>query len=170
MEALTELRTLGYLSGEEMTLVDRQALLWFFATPLGQRLRTAAQKSGQHHQVRREISFLWSMPALSLRLNGAAATGNAAVHEATKQPAAPAGQLEPMLIRGTIDALLIEPDNVEIVDYKTDAPELIAQRLAAYRQQVGYYAKAASDILKKPVQRTSLVFFSARQIDVQTFS
>ena len=164
---LTRLVTKGYLSVEERTLVDDEALLWFFSTPLGDRLRSAAITNHKDHQVLRELSFLWSMPAAEAARGSLAANSSAAdfVTGGRATAASAAKSSEQMLIRGTIDALLIEPDKIEIIDYKTDAAAYIPARLPAYLQQVRYYAEAAGNILNKPVERTSLVFFSARQIN-----
>ncbi len=163
--ALAALVAQGYLSAEEMAFVDQQALLWLFSTPLGDRMRKAAAHNRTDHQILRELSFLWSIPAAEAAQKSPAA--NPGMVNSTKEGTPGASGIdssERILIRGTIDALLIEPDQIEIIDYKTDAATFIAARLPAYRQQVNYYAHAAEHILKKPVRRTSLVFFSARQI------
>ncbi|MGC9258500.1 MAG: UvrD-helicase domain-containing protein [Phycisphaerae bacterium] len=165
--ASADMVTGGFLTAEERRLVDHDALLWFFATPLGQRLQVAAVKATKEHQLRRELSFLWSIPAAQA----------ARAIDPTQQSAESADSLfapgrltqgattDQTLIRGTIDALLIEPDGVEVIDYKTDAAEFIELRLPAYQRQVGYYAGAASAILHRPVRQTALIFFAARRIE-----
>ncbi len=164
--ALADLVTQGHLTQEELALVDQPGLLWLFSTALGKRMRQAAKQSSRNHQLLRELNFLWSVPATQAAgLNPAALTGSGVKPIAGPGAAqSPTGGLDIMLIRGTIDALLIEPDALEIIDYKTDAAVFIPSRLSAYQQQVLYYASAAAEILKQPVHRTSLVFFSTRQI------
>ena len=170
--ALADLVTQGHLSQEELALVDQPALLWLFSTALGKRMRQAAIKSSRNHQLLRELSFLWSLPAMQAAdMNPAAQAGSSDAGILRRNAAdSPTGCLDIMLIRGTIDALLIEPDALEIIDYKTDASAFIPSRLSAYQQQVHYYARATADILKMPVHRTSLVFFSSRQIVSRSLS
>ena len=172
--ALAELVTQGHLTPEELTLVDQPALRWFFSSELGQRMRLAAKQASRHHQLLRELSFFWSLPAMQAAgLNPTTLTGSGVAQRSDSNPGpvkSHTGGLDTMLIRGTIDALLIEPDTLEIIDYKTDAAAFIPSRLPAYQQQVNYYASAAADILKNPVHRTSLVFFSTRQIVSWTVS
>jgi ATP-dependent helicase/nuclease subunit A len=155
----------GFLTKAERTVVDCDALLWFFSTPLGQRMQAAAAEAVPAHQLLRELSFIWSIPA------GEMASAVMPPQQSRPTPAewsadVPPGQLEKdqALIRGTVDALLIEPGGVEIIDYKTDAALFIQSRLSAYQRQVAYYARAASAILRVPVTHTSLIFFSTRQI------
>ncbi len=165
--AITDMIQRGLIS-TDAALVDRQMLLWFFTTPLGGRLQTAATQATRDHQALREVSFIWSVPTTQIIPDfsdhgpGIASTA-VAPHPDLESTLVP--NSERTLVRGTIDALLIEPGRVEVVDYKTDAPQFIEARLPAYRRQVAYYARAASAILHQPVQQTSLVFLSARRID-----
>ena len=69
------------------------------------------------------------------------------------------------LVRGIIDALLIEPAGLHVIDYKTDDPTLISERLPAYRRQVQYYGRAAAAILQRPVIGSTLVLLSARRCE-----
>lgn len=165
-DALADLVRQRHLTPDELALVDQPALLWLFSTALGKRMRQATIQSSRSHQLLRELNFLWSLPAThaagvnpaappSLGVDGISDPGAAKPHTSG---------LDIMLIRGVIDALLIEPNALEIIDYKTDAAVFIPARLPAYRQQVQYYASAAAEILKQPVHRTSLIFFSSRQI------
>lgn len=165
-EALADLVRQGHLTSEELAQVDQPALLWLFSTPLGTRMRQAAIQSSRSHQLLRELNFLWSLPARqAVGINPTAppslSLDTIMAPVATKPHTT---GLDIMLIRGTIDGLLIEPDFLEIIDYKTDAASFIPSRLPAYQQQVRYYASAAAEILKKPVHQTSLIFFSTRQI------
>ena len=165
-EALASLVDGGFLTPAESRQVDHNALLWLFGTPLGQRLQMAAANANHDIQLRREISFLWSVPADEVAPDVfPAQPGDTGTAKRSDTVAPASGRTsEQMLIRGTIDVLLIEPEGLEIIDYKTDAAALIESRLPAYTRQVGYYARAAAAILNKPVQKTSLIFFSARRI------
>ncbi len=168
--AVAAMVTSGFLTAEETQLVDYDALLWFFNTPLGQRVLVAAKQATQEYQVRRELSFLWSVPAVEVARALGPIEPNAGQMDWSLKISVLAQESteDHTLIRGTMDALLIEPDGVEIIDYKTDAAEFIASRLPAYQRQVRYYARAASAILNRPVRKTALIFFSARRIELFT--
>ncbi len=155
----------GFLTSDEGTRIDRTALLWFFSTPLGRRLQIAAAKATSDHQLLRELSFVWSIPATELASTVMPIQHTDTAPASSSTPGLPGEPAnDQALIRGTIDALLIEPGGVEIIDYKTDAAAFIQSRLPAYQRQVAYYARAASAILHTPVAQTSLIFFSNRQI------
>ena len=171
-DALADLVRQGHLTPEELAQVDQPALLWLFSTPLGNRMRQAAIQSSPSHQLLRELNFLWSLPARqAVGINPATPPSlsvDTILDPGTTKPHT--SDIDIMLIRGTIDGLLIEPDSLEIIDYKTDAAAFIPSRLPAYQQQVRYYASAAAEILKKPVHQTSLIFFSTRRIISRSLS
>ena len=171
-DALADLVRQGHLTSEELAQVDQPALLWLFSTPLGNRMRQAAIQSSPSHQLLRELNFLWSLPARqAVGINPATPPSlsvDTILNPGTTKPHT--SDIDIMLIRGTIDGLLIEPDSLEIIDYKTDAAAFIPSRLPAYQQQVNYYASAAAEILKRPVHQTSLIFFSTRRIISRSLS
>ncbi len=188
------------LAAADAATVDVAALVWLFTTPLGQRLRAAAEDGpaprGQGRcLLRRELAFLWAPSAAELEFVAApakpATTARSASHGQSAlrgvQAAAheqdrlqedfttAAGQnseslmvsgaevpADRPLVRGIIDALLIEPAGLHVIDYKTDEPTLIAERLPVYRRQVQYYGRAAAAILQRPVIGGTLVLLSAR--------
>jgi len=83
--------------------------------------------------------------------------------------AAEAGSEDPVdrvMVRGRLDALLLLPDGVTLIDYKTDrvAPELVAERTAFYRPQTQFYRRAVETITGKTVRDVYLVFLAARQV------
>ena len=67
---------------------------------------------------------------------------------------------EQILMNGMIDMLLIEPDGLTIIDFKTDriAAGMEAEAVEKHRLQVEIYAKAAEKIFERPVKE-KLVFF-----------
>jgi ATP-dependent helicase/nuclease subunit A len=70
------------------------------------------------------------------------------------------------MVRGRIDAMLLTPQQIEIIDYKTDrvAPEKIAERAAFYQPQVALYRRAIQQITGRAVQTVRLVFLFARVV------
>src|SRR5205085_12134531 len=74
--------------------------------------------------------------------------------------------LDQVMIRGRIDAVLITPHAIEVIDYKTDrvAPEKIAERAGFYQPQVALYRRAVQQITGRTVQTVRLVFLFARMV------
>ena len=57
-----------------------------------------------------------------------------------------------MLVQGIADLVLVFPDHLELLDYKTDRRKSEADFLAAYRAQLDLYALAISKrFAPKPV-------------------
>jgi ATP-dependent helicase/nuclease subunit A len=131
------------VAAEDADLIDLDGAAWFLATDWGQRLRTGAET------VHREAMFTIAQPASLI-----------APHVESSDPD------DTLLIRGIIDVLLVTPDGLEILDYKTDqiAPEQAAERADAYRTQLDIYTTAAQTIWKRPVRSRALVFLAARTI------
>ena len=80
--------------------------------------------------VLRELAFITSLPAAEVM----AAQGRAL----PDGPAADAG----VLVQGIADIVLIYPDHLELLDYKTDRRKTPADFVRAYRAQLELYAKA----------------------------
>ena len=80
--------------------------------------------------VLRELAFITSLPAAEVM----AAQGRAL----PDGPAADAG----VLVQGIADIVLIYPDHLELLDYKTDRRKAPADFVRAYRAQLELYAKA----------------------------
>lgn len=114
-------------------LVDCSKIATFFATPLGEKLRTGGN-------VLREFKFsiLDDGSAFSEDLNG-----------------------EKILLQGVVDCALVEPDGITVVDFKTDrvTEETLPDAVIRYRPQVEAYADALRRIFRKDVKRTCLYFF-----------
>ena len=122
-----------FLSEEQGGLVDCGKLAAFFATPLGQKLRTGKN-------VLREFKFsiLDDGSAYGSGLEG-----------------------EKILLQGVVDCALMEPDGITVVDFKTDrvTEQTIIDSAERYRPQVEAYADALSRIFETKVKRSCLYFF-----------
>ena len=124
----------GRLAPEEREALDLPAVARLFRSPLGLRLRDAAE-------VRREFRFQLLCPA------------------ADYFPAAAPG--DEILLQGVVDCCFAEPDgSLTIVDYKTDrvAASDVPARAAHYRGQLLAYARALGTIFERPVKRCVLWF------------
>jgi len=69
---------------------------------------------------------------------------------------------ETIVVQGIIDMLIITPEGLIIVDFKTDsiAASEVKERAELYRSQLDLYAKAAQSILKKSVLAKWLYFLN----------
>ena len=82
-------------------------------------------------EVLRELAFITALPASAvLTAQGASAQEAAAVQE------------EQVLVQGIADLVLVYPDHLELLDYKTDRRKTEADFLRAYRAQLNLYALA----------------------------
>lgn len=119
------------------------AAAWFMEADLGRRLRASA------HAVQREVAF------------------DARIEPSRYDPrVTTADPRDAVLVRGMVDLVLALPDQIEIVDYKTDAVtgEQMAARAEAYRPQLEIYAHALRAAHRTKVARCWLVFLHPRQI------
>ena len=80
-------------------------------------------------QVLRELAFITALPA-------------DVVMEAQHSPTPAAAQGEQVLVQGVADLVLVFPDHLELVDYKTDRKKDAARLLADYAPQLELYALA----------------------------
>ncbi len=134
---------------EEAAAADVAGITWFLTeSEAGGRVIEAARRraggeAGVH--VRREIAFTWSAPVTEAERQG----------DAADWPT----------IRGTIDLLVVDAvgKRAEIIDYKTDSVGTWEGNLPSYERQMGYYLRAASDILGFGVERAAVVFLAARR-------
>ncbi|MBQ7415468.1 MAG: helicase-exonuclease AddAB subunit AddA [Oscillospiraceae bacterium] len=123
----------GFLSAQQGEMVECDRLARFFATPLGEKLRTS-------QNVLREFKFsvLDDGQAFDEALHG-----------------------EKILLQGVVDCALMEPDGITVVDFKTDrvSENTIDASALRYRPQVEAYADALSRIFEKNVKGKYLYFF-----------
>ena len=125
-----------FISKEQAKMVDSRKIAAFFATPLGEKLRSK--------EVVREFKFsiLEDGTFYDPRISG-----------------------EEVLLQGVVDCALIEEDGITIIDFKTDRvnEENLYTRVDAYRPQVHAYASAMQRIYQRPVKQTLLYFFHIEQ-------
>ena len=123
----------GFLSAQQGALVECQRLHRFFATEIGQRLRTS-------ENVLREFKF-------SVLDDGEAFDPDLAG--------------EKILLQGVVDCALMDEDGIVVMDFKTDrvTEETIHATAQRYRPQVEAYAEALSRIFEKKVKAKMLYFF-----------
>jgi len=123
----------GYLTTEQAKWVSCRKIATFFASSLGQKLRSSAN-------VLREFKF-------SILDDGAGYD--------------PALVGEKVLLQGVVDCALVEEDGITVIDFKTDyvTEETVADRVRYYSPQVQTYAQALARIYQKPVKEAVLYFF-----------
>ena len=124
----------GFLTAEQGELVDHGQLVRFFATDVGQQLRTSPN-------VLREFKFsiLEDATAFDPELKG-----------------------EQVLLQGVVDCALMDDDGITVMDFKTDrvTEETVIDIAERYRPQVEAYANALSKIFEKSVKQKYLYFFA----------
>ena len=125
------------LTPEQARQADREGILAFFRTGLGQRLLAG--------QVLREFKF-------------------SILDDAGKYGEGLDG--EKILLQGVVDCALIEPDGITVVDFKTDyvTEDTLVPVAARYRAQVRIYAEALERIYEKPVKKKYLWLFHLRRL------
>ena len=124
----------GRLDAAERAALDLAALAELFRSPLGERMRSAAE-------LRREFRFQLLRPAADY-FPGAAAE-------------------DEILMQGVVDCCFVEPDgSMTVVDYKTDrvTAEQVPARAAHYRGQLRAYAGALERIFGRSVRHCVLWF------------
>ena len=124
----------GRLDASERASLDLAALHALFASPLGARMREAAE-------LRREFRF-------QLLCNASDFAPDAAPDDE-------------ILLQGVVDCCFTEADgSITVVDYKTDriAAAQAPERAQRYRGQLTAYARALARIFRRPVGRCVLWF------------
>ena len=124
----------GFLTAEQMEMVNCHQIADFFATDLGKRLASAKQ-------VLREFKF-------SILDDG--------THYDPKLTQ------ERILLQGVVDCAIVEEDGITVIDFKTDSVSdgKLAVTAEKYRLQVSTYAEALAKIFQKPIKEAVLYFFS----------
>ncbi len=108
-------------------------------------------------RVLREYAFITALPAAAVLAAQGQAPG--------QMPPAAAG--EQVLVQGIADILLVYPDHLELMDYKTDRGKTEADFLAAYQPQLNLYAIAVEKRFapKKVTYKGIYSFTLAKLID-----
>ena len=67
---------------------------------------------------------------------------------------------EQVLLQGVVDAAILEPEGITVIDFKTDrvSAEQAKARGESYRGQLETYRDALSRIFSRPVKQTILYF------------
>ena len=101
-------------------------------------------------EVLRELAFITALPASAvLAAQGAPPQQAAAVQD------------EPVLVQGIADLVLVYPDHLELLDYKTDRRKTEQQLVQAYRAQLNLYAIAVGKrFAPKPVTYKGIYSFA----------
>ena len=122
-----------FLTQEQADLINCETLARFFATPIGQKLRT-----GTPYLREFKFSILEDAGAFGPELEG-----------------------EQILLQGVVDCALLEPEGITVLDFKTDGvtEESLAHAVEKYRPQVQTYGRALSRIYEMPVIHQYLYFF-----------
>jgi ATP-dependent helicase/nuclease subunit A len=140
------LRQLGQLSEAEAAALDLDALAAFWRSETGLSVREHAA------WVRRELAFTARLSPTELAGLGLPV-------------AAGLGEDEFVVVQGVADLVVLRPDEIWLLDFKTDAvtPATRDAKVAAYRPQLALYALALARIYRRPVTRARLHFLASRE-------
>jgi ATP-dependent helicase/nuclease subunit A len=129
------------LTEAQASCVDVASIVWLAGSEAGAMLRDAKR-------TRREVPVYLA--------------------DAPEGPGVPPSDdpLDQVMIRGRLDALVIDDSSVTIIDYKTDAVSeaQVPARAEAYRAQLATYARAVERITGKPVKAALLAFLTPRVV------
>ncbi len=124
----------AYITAQQAEAIAPETIIRLFRSPLGQRLQ-----NGENLIREFKFSMLWDAEEYYQEIGS-----------------------ETVLLQGVVDAAIVEPDGLTILDFKTDhvSPGSEAQRGEYYRGQLETYKRALSRIFNLPVKET-LVYFLA---------
>jgi ATP-dependent helicase/nuclease subunit A len=131
------------LTPEEAALLDFNCLAGFWRSAVGERIRP------QKDSVRRELRFTARLPANEI----AELTGETPGQELAN---------EFVIIQGVVDLAVLLPKEIWLVDFKTDAVKAheLQDKGRLYEPQLKLYARALSEIYRRPVSEAWLYFLS----------
>jgi ATP-dependent helicase/nuclease subunit A len=138
----------NYLSADEGAVLDLDALETFWNSELGKKISAHAAA------VRRELPFTARFsPAEIAVLTGA------------KTEAGLENEL--VVVQGVADLAVILPQEIWLVDFKTDAVRQneLAEKVVAYTPQLRLYAAALEKIFARKVTRRALHFLAAKKTE-----
>ena len=141
------LRQTGALSDAEVAALDFEGLFEFWRSDLGRKIR-----SRDPRQIHRELPFTARMSRADLSEAGLAT--NAGLPDD-----------EFMVVQGYVDLAVILPDEIWLVDFKTDQVGEGELRVKAeiHKPQLKLYALALNRIYRRPVTESWLHFLSPRK-------
>ncbi|NQS75908.1 MAG: helicase-exonuclease AddAB subunit AddA [Peptococcaceae bacterium] len=125
------------LTAAQAAAVPVEKIAVFFAGPLGKRMLAG-------REVLRELPFTLALPAREI------------------YPYLADNTEEKVIVQGVVDCLVDEGDGYLLLDYKTDKPAAggAAGVVERYRGQLTLYARAAEEILARPVKEKQIYLFS----------
>lgn len=136
----------GLLDAEETALLDFAALAAFWNSDVGKKIQSSAT------YVHRELPFTARFTPVEIA-------------ELLGEP--PQRELEPefAIIQGVADLAVIRPEEIWLVDFKTDCIGKgdVAGKVRAYEPQLRLYAQALSRIYRRPVSQCWLHFLALGQ-------
>jgi ATP-dependent helicase/nuclease subunit A len=142
----TRLREEKALTEEELALLDLKGLAAFWQSELGCKVRTQARF------VQRELAFTarFSPPELAALIGA---------------PPEPGLGEEFVVVQGVADLVAVLPEEIWLVDFKTDAlePQELADKVSLYEPQLKLYAQALAQIYRRPVSECWLYFLAAQK-------
>ena len=142
------LQSEGLLTAEEAVVLDCEAIAAFWGSDLGRKMRA------QPECIRRELPFTARFSPNELaRFSGD-----------SPDPVFDQDQ-EFVVVQGIADLALILPEEIWIVDFKTDEmkPADIEEKVRLYRPQLWVYAQALSRTYARPVSQSWLYFLALRR-------
>ena len=136
----------NYLSADERAALDLDALAKFWISELGKKILANAAN------VRRELPFTARFsPAEIAEITGG-------ITDATLAE-------EFVIVQGVADLVVLLPDEIWLVDFKTDEAGLgdLPEKVKSYTPQLRLYAAALEKIFSRKVTLRALHFLAARQ-------
>jgi ATP-dependent helicase/nuclease subunit A len=131
----------GFLSDDEIACIDFEHLAQFWQSPVAREIIC------NHQLVRRELPFTARFSAKDFG-------------DINLEFAPPDGEF--VIVQGVVDLAVISPDQIWILDFKTDhAKESdLGEKVAEYRPQLALYARALERIYNRQVTKRWLHFLS----------
>ena len=143
-QQLTKLETEGYLSADEVKVIDSGKIADFLMSPIGKCMYDAELAGKLHREQQFVMGTLTDINAEMTLTGPAIHTEDMAKDE------------EYLLVQGIIDAYIDEDDGLILIDYKTDRRNDEAHYTETYRGQQEEYARALEAVYGKPVKKKVL--------------
>ncbi len=139
----------NYLSSAEKAALDLDGLKQFWNSTLGKNICAHAKN------VRRELPF-------TARFS----TEEIAVILGEKSPSKSAGEF--VVVQGVADLVVLLPQEIWLVDFKTDAiiSNDLADKITLYQPQLNFYAAALEKIFARRVTQKALHFLSISHTEI----
>ena len=154
----------GVLLPAERAALDLETIASFWASAIGRKLL------GHREKIHRELPFTARLSGAELAMLLGAQPAHVAAGAAPPGPANVLGNLaglpdEFVIVQGVVDLAVMLPDEIWLLDFKTDAVSEADWRMKAreYAPQLKLYAHALSRIYHRPVTHCGLHFLSVRR-------